>query len=177
MYRSNRSWLLGSVRLNEVDVYRHLGVSISVSGSGLFHTSCSISWPPRDPSVTCFTDAARTWGCGGILGEHPFHWFQLAWPAHCSSSNIAAKELVPVVIAAALWGSHWAGHRVLFQSDNQSVVAAVNSGSSRDHTLAHLVWCLFFFSASWHFTLLAIPGVQNYAANALSGIGPLPCLC
>ncbi len=128
------------------------------------------TWPPPNPSVTCFTDASGSWGCGAILGEHPFHWFQLAWPTHWSSHHIAAKELVPVVIAAALWGPEWAGHRVLFHSDNQSVVAAVNSGSSRDHTLAHLLRCLFFFSASWHFTLLArhIPGVQNSAADALS---------
>ena len=128
------------------------------------------TWPPPDPSVTCFTDASGSWGCGGILGEHPFHWFQLAWPAHWSNYHIAAKELVPVVIAAALWGPQWAGRRVLFRSNNQSVVAAVNSGSSRDHTMAHLLRCLFFFSASWQFTLVAkhIPGVQNFTADALS---------
>ena len=102
------------------------------------------TWPPPDPSVTCFTDASGSWGCGDILSEHPFHWFQLAWPAHWSNYHIAAKELVPVVIAAALWGPQWAGRRVLFRSDNQSVVAAVNSGSSRDHTMAHLLRCLFF---------------------------------
>ena len=127
-------------------------------------------WPPPDPSMTCFTDASGSWGCGAVLGNQPFHWFQLAWPTHWSNHHIAAKELVPVVIAAALWGPQWTGHRVLFRSDNLSVVAAVNSGSSRDHTLAHLLRCLFFYSAAWQFTVSAqhIPGVQNTAADALS---------
>ena len=109
-------------------------------------------WPPLDPSVTCFTDASGTWGCRAILGERPFYWLQLAWPAHWSSYHITAKELVPVVIAIGVWGPQWAGCRVLFRSDNQVVVASVNSGSSWDHTLAHLLRCLFFFSASWQFT-------------------------
>ena len=61
-------------------------------------------WPPLDPSVTCFTYASGSWGCGAILGEHHFYWLQLAWPAHWSSYYIAAKELVTIVIAAAVWG-------------------------------------------------------------------------
>ena len=41
--RRNRSWLLGSVVIDEVDVFRHLGITISVSGSVLPHTTRSIS--------------------------------------------------------------------------------------------------------------------------------------
>ena len=59
-------------------------------------------WPPPNPSMTCFTDASGSWGCGAVLGNHPFHWFQLAWPTNWSSHHIAAKELVPVVIATTI---------------------------------------------------------------------------
>ncbi len=111
-------------------------LEFGVSWGGVF------VWPPPDPSIICFTDASGSWGCGAVLGNHPFQWFQLAWPTHWSSHHITAKELVPVVISAALWGPQWTGHQVLFRSDNQAVVAAVNSGSSRDHTMAHR--CFFF---------------------------------
>ena len=50
-------------------------------------------------------------------------WFQLSWPSSWALINIAVKELVPVVVAAALCGHHWRGAKVCFHSDNLAVVA------------------------------------------------------
>ncbi len=36
--------------------------------------------------------------------------------------TIMVKELVPIVVAAAVWGARWSGHAVLAQSDNMAVV-------------------------------------------------------
>ena len=82
----------------------------------------------------------------------------------------SAKELLPVVVAAAVWGRYWAGQRVLFLSDNADVVAALASRSARHPILAHLLKCLFFWEAKFDFENSAdhIPGKRNAAADALS---------
>ena len=97
-------------------------------------------------------------------------WFQLEWPDAWAPEHIAAKEMVPVVIAAALWGRSWFHKKVNFLSDNSQVVAAIGSGTSRHKTVAHLTRCLFFIAASFQFVPSAthIPGRCNTAADALS---------
>ena len=84
--------------------------------------------------------------------------------------NIACKEMVPVLLAAATWGKSWAGQCVCFQSDNMAVVSVLRSGKAKDHTLLHLLRCLHFYSATLMFTYTAthIAGKLNTAADALS---------
>ena len=41
--------------------------------------------------------------------------------------SIMAKELLPIVVAAAVWGPEWAGKTVRVRCDNQSVVATANA--------------------------------------------------
>ena len=41
-------------------------------------------------------------GCGAVLDSTAF--FQLVWPCGCDNVEISVKELVSVVVAAALWG-------------------------------------------------------------------------
>ena len=52
----------------------------------------------------------------------------LATSVNCSQF----KELVPIVMAAALWGHKWRGMVVQFVSDNEAVVAVLNSWYARD---------------------------------------------
>ena len=80
------------------------------------------------------------------------------------------KEMVPVVISAAVWGPLWKGKHVLFLSDNESVVSVLNTRKTKDRQLLHLSCCLFFFAASHQFTFIAkhIAGKKNGAADALS---------
>ena len=37
------------------------------------------------------------------------------------------KELLPIVIAAVIWGQSWLGHQVVSQCDNLAVVIIINS--------------------------------------------------
>jgi len=55
-------------------------------------------------------------------------------------------------------------------SDNEAVVAVVNSGYSKDPQMMHLVRCLFFVLAMWDISLHAchIPGILNTVADAIS---------
>ena len=119
------------------------------------------------PAASVHTDAAGNWGCGAMWSSH---WFQIKWPADWLSLNIAIKELLPIVVAAATWGSFWRGSQVLCFSDNMSVVHAICSRSVRNPQLMRLLRALFFVEAHFNMSLGArhVAGVSNTAADALS---------
>ena len=78
--------------------------------------------------------------------------------------------MVPILLAAAVWGREWSGKAVRCHCDNSAVVSAVNSGWCREKHLMHLLRCLFFFAAHYRFRISAqhIPGADNVRADALS---------
>ena len=117
--------------------------------------------------VTLVSDASGTWGCGAFCRER---WFQLRWPPALQESHITIKEMLPIVLAAAVWGKEWIGKSVMALCDNAAVVAIVNSGSSRDQEVMHLMRCLTFLKAKFQFSLFSshIRGVDNDLADALS---------
>ena len=114
-----------------------------------------------NPQHIITADASGSLGCGAF-GSHG-RWFQLQWPQSCASHHIAAKELVPVVMAIALWGAQWQATTVLVRSDNTAVLAALMSGSAKDPLLMHLLRCLHLHLVARH-----LAGVENTAADALS---------
>ena len=58
--------------------------------------------------------------------------------------EIVVKELVPVVIAAAIRGASWTGCCILFHIDNLAMVTVVQKLNARDPLLGNLLRCLFF---------------------------------
>ena len=57
----------------------------------------------RELQVHVLSDASGSWGCGAYWkGE----WFQVTWSNHLEfeQAPIAAKEMVPILVAAAVWG-------------------------------------------------------------------------
>ena len=92
------------------------------------------------------TDASGSWGCGAYLHGR---WFQLPWDETWQHASIMAKELLPIVISTAIWGPSLSGHKVLYQCDNSSVVAAIRKGSARDTIVMHLLRSLWFFTAHY----------------------------
>ena len=119
------------------------------------------------PEVTIYSDASGGWGCGAYCLPH---WFSLPWTTELESASIQVKELVPVVIAAALFGKEWTGKVVLFKVDNMAVVDIIADIYSREPHLIHLVRLLVFFASlhSFWFTSEHIPGLRNEFADALS---------
>ncbi len=126
-------------------------------------------FPDLPAGATVVSDASGNWGCGAY-NTLSHQWFQLQWPASWSGVSIAVKELIPIVVSAALWGQNWSGSCILFRSDNQAVVSCLSSRSARDPHLAHLLRCLFFLEARFRFEHKAkhIAGCTNTAADALS---------
>ena len=85
-------------------------------------------WAPL-PDFQVSSDAAGALGYGAIFNNQ---WFYGPWSAAQQTLSIAYKELFPIVVAAYLWGSQWSSRRVEFFCDNESVVAVLSSGTSRD---------------------------------------------
>jgi len=80
------------------------------------------------------------------------------------------KELLPIVLSCATWGPLLARHKVLFQCDNSSVVAALQKGSAHNSMVMHLLRCLWFFVAHYDIVLLPehIAGANNCTTDHLS---------
>ena len=73
------------------------------------------------PQFMCTSDASGVWGCGSA-------WFQLSetkWLHTSTSWDISAKELLPIVLASAVWDHLWSGAVVQCHCDNQAVVAVL----------------------------------------------------
>ena len=118
-------------------------------------------------TVSLTSDASGSWGCGAWSGNE---WFQLEWCDHSRALHISAKELIPILVAAVVWGSQWQGQRVIAYCDNMAVVAVMNNRYCRDPALMQLLRCLSFIEARKQFTLSAmhLPGIQNTLADDLS---------
>lgn len=87
----------------------------------------------------------------------------VGWPRECQRA-ITVKELLPIVIATALWGGQWAGKTVRAQCDNAAVVAVLNSCTSRESAPA----AMSGLPQGKEFLLHHIQGSHNMLADALS---------
>ncbi len=66
----------------------------------------------------------------------------LPWAGPMKDCHITVKELVPIVIAATVWGGAWQGRTVQAWCDNSAVVALINHGFMRNKDAMHLARCL-----------------------------------
>lgn len=89
-------------------------------------------------------------------------WLQLEWSPQWSDVKIMAKELLPIVLNCAAWDPILPSHEVLFQSDNSSVVAAIQKGSAKDSIIMHLLHSLLIVFVAH------IAGVDICTADHLS---------
>ena len=119
-----------------------------------------------------FTDASGTLGFGGYFrGE----WFYGEWPEEILDRltkrvSICFQELLPVVVAAILWGKHWSRKRIIFHCDNEGAVYILNKGTSSCPDIMKLMRRLTLVAAehSFSYTALHIPGRLNKIADKIS---------
>ena len=121
----------------------------------------------HNPDIILTSDASGSWGCGAYYNTR---WLQYQWSHLTQGYDITAKELLPIVFAAAIWGEEWEEKSILCRCDNEAVVHIVNTGTSRDPVAMGLMRCLFFISAKYNLLLSAthIAGTANGLADALS---------
>ena len=119
-----------------------------------FLTTCngtSILPPLRasNSDVEVWSDDSGGWGCGALWLTR---WLQVRWGSlPIASSGIAAKELFPIVVAVAVWGSALRGSKVCFYSDNMAVVEVLNRQAAKDPLICHQLRSLFYISARFDF--------------------------
>ena len=123
--------------------------------------------PPCLPRLQMMSDASGSWGCGAWHGRQ---WFQLQWDERSTGLSIMVKELLPIVLAGAVWGSKWNGHCVICHCDNQAVVASLRSRTSRESHIMHMLRTLAFVEAKHGFSLAPqyIHTKANHLADDLS---------
>lgn len=121
----------------------------------------------KSPELEVFSDASGSWGCGAVCGSS---WFQLQWDSRLQALSIAIKEMIPVVLASAVFGRGWSGKIIQFHVDNKAVVDIINSTSTKNTHLMHLTRVLVFMAAHFNFWFKAkhIEGQKNSLADALS---------
>ena len=112
-----------------------------VFGSSWNGVSMLLSVNKVNPTFSITTDASGSWGCGGFSGSQ---WFCLPWNSIGASLHITVQELIPITLAAALWGRNWSGHSVQVWCDNEAAVNIINQNSSKDLDASHLLRCLAF---------------------------------
>ena len=63
---------------------------------------------------------------------------------------INTKELVPIVLAVAMWGNLWRNSHVLIRCDNLAVVMVLRTRTCKDAVMMHLLRLIltFFFKQS-----------------------------
>ena len=95
----------------------------------------AISSSHQLPLLIIFTQMPQVVGCYGEVC-----WFQMPWPLELLEVDISVKDLVPVTIAAALWGPKWS-------TDNMAVMASLQQRSAKSSYVMHLMHCISLFSA------------------------------
>lgn len=67
---------------------------------------------------------------GGVGAFCTPNWFSMEWPTAARMFSKAVKELIPVVIAAAVYSHQWQGHVAQSCVDNYAVLHIIHSSSS-----------------------------------------------
>ena len=100
-------------------------------------------------------------------GEGAAKWFQLSWEklAAAGEWSIMPKEMLPIVVAAAVWGPQWRGLAVRTKCDNTAVVATMKTGSCKEAHIMHLRRA--YLEAVGEFILLVehVKGKDNIIAD------------
>ena len=120
---------------------------------GLWNGVASVNAHPIVGRIRVWTDASGSFGCGAV-NPTSWEWLQLPWSAvhgvalhELRGDSITLKEVIPIVLACALWGRQWRGQSITIYCDNTEAVSVVNFGYSRAPRIMQLLRCLFFIRA------------------------------
>lgn len=118
-------------------------------------------------SLRLYTDAAQSSGFGILFGDQ---WAYGTWPEKWKRYNICFLEFFPIVIGLSMWCQELRNKRVLFMTDNESLVHVINKQTTKDAMLLGLLRKLVLVCLQNNILFKArhIPGVKNEMADSLS---------
>ena len=105
-----RIFELVSIADNPAQKFRlNLAVCLDLKRWQLFFqgwNGVSLLWNHRKgcPDIEVWSDASGSWGCG-VFSQNC--WLEHQWLLKSDSLSIAVKEMIPIVLEAALWGHTW----------------------------------------------------------------------
>ena len=117
-------------------------------------------------TINLYSDA-----CGfGFAATYGRRWLQGSFPQEWAQKSIALKELLPIVLAIKVWSNLLANSRILFFTDNESVMHVINSQTSKNTDLMSLLRTLVVATMTYNIELRAkhIPGRCNVICDLLS---------
>ena len=176
--RSGRSFLRRMINLASTtrELHHHVRLNGNFKSDLMWWATFLLSWNGTGMMSSVLGSAPRAmvtpdasdWGCGAFnsFGQ----WFQMKWPSSWEGVHITFKELLPVVVAVALWGHLWRGRTVLCRCDNAAVVSIVGSGRSTHELAMHLMRSMFFYTAVHQLVVVTehVAGRDNEVADAIS---------
>lgn len=89
-----------------------------------------------DYEFDLYTDASGTIGWGAYLHGK---WCQGRWPHVWLQYSIAFKEIFPIMVACAVFRDEFKNKRILLHTDNMSVLAIVNTKTSKCPLIMRIV--------------------------------------
>ena len=91
-------------------------------------------------------------------------------PLGYKNFNISHLEMLNILVALRVWGPAWQGKKLLIHCDNQAVVSILNSGATRDLTLAAIARNILMESAKCdvNLSVIHILGKNKHIADLLS---------
>ena len=102
-----------------------------------------------------------------VLGSH---WIHGLFPRTWKDTNIAVKELLPIVLSVRLWGPSLTNKRIIFFGDNLAIVAVINKQTSKNSSIMALLRNLLEACLKHNNMFIAnhIPGKRNIISDLLS---------
>ena len=118
-------------------------------------------------SLCFYTDAAQSCGYGIIFGTQ---WVYGEWPKAWKEHNICFLEFFPIVVGLILWSNILKNKRVLFWTDNESIVHVINRHTAKDTKLLGLLRTMVLICLRNNILFRArhIKGEKNVLADSLS---------
>ena len=101
------------------------------NGKSVFH---DLEWT-RSPDLDLYTDVSDI----GFGGYFQGRWFLESWPAEFVREPIMVRELVPIIVACALWGESWKGKKLRVHCDNLPMVMAWEKGYRKNKLAIHFI--------------------------------------
>ena len=68
-------------------------------------------------------------------------------PPEFGDFNIVHLEMLNILVALRVWGDQWSNQKIKIVCDNEAMVAVINSGKTKDRTLAAIVRNIKFSAA------------------------------
>lgn len=137
------------------------------NGISVFHDKFWIS----NTDAELYSDSAATSGFGLYFSGK---WACAKWPTEWKESgvtnNINVLEFFPIIVALSIWGDDLKNKKIVFNSDNITVVTAINSMTSKSTDLMILLrkFTLLCLNLNIVAKSAHIPGKQNIITDSLS---------